>query len=179
MSLKVIPNIINNYTHMTTLTERRINERLEYQSDYIKSLKSLDELQEKLDSYSGKLINKTFYKAVGWFRPKDDEHYYEGYTYGIHSATYSFERDYYIYLEGKHKLEVDSRDRLHIIERIKEEREKLEKWLTESVESEKKLKKFDEKKFFDDVKVLFDKYNQPEHWTALLDEYEVKYPDKQ
>jgi hypothetical protein len=134
------------------------------------------ELLEKLEEYNGKTINKSFFEKYFTFTNEKGEiskNYQDelNTSFRISKSDYSFSKNQFnIYLHRHNRIELENRDRIHIIERTKEQIQSLQNWRDKVITERDFYKNFDLWQFKTDLKDLLTKYNATEYWYYIHNE---------
>lgn len=153
------------------------SEEIKKYEDYIKdtqaTLDNLKELREKLNGYDKKIIDKRFF--IEFFTVSNE--YREWTKYSISKPRYDWSKHTNeLYIDRNCTLELNGRDKQHILAVIEAEGAKRENWLKGYQEELAKLEGLDEQAIIDDILAVFEKHGKPKQWQKILDIYEVKYP---
>ena len=150
-----------------------------YIENYNEGIKQGFILLEKLEEYDKKTITKAFFEKYFTITGEDGEvrKSWSGdilTEFKLSKREYSWQKGFYIHLAKNNKVEeIESRERLHIIERVKDTIEKFKTWRDRAIVQRDFFRDFKLEDFKKDLEILKDKYNVGENWYYIYDE--VKY----
>jgi hypothetical protein len=159
------------------------NEQQRYIDDYNKSIDKAFILLNALEDYDKNTINKTFFEKYfarkykeGDYIPKENKvgdiiRDWKGNIttdYNLQNATDTWNKySHRVYLYDQNQVEVDNRDRQHMIERTKETIQNLKDWRDSAIVKRDFYRDFDLKAFKQDIKSLLEKYGATEYWYYI------------
>lgn len=133
---------------------------------YEKSLERAGELKKALEDYTKNTINKTFFDK--YFLTKGE--YRDFHEFSISDKQYNIgSHTFEIYLNGYEKLEINNRDRIHILEKLNEKIEFLKGWKDSATKKLENILATDEKAIEADIKAVYEKHGKPYAFKTILD----------
>ena len=179
-----------NMTH----TEQKMLDCRDNIEDAEQKIAQCNELLEALDQHTGKLIDKRFFEKHftetgeyrNWTRYNLSGKRYDwdkythriclqhmNWTFDADEAGCSTVRKYSDY----EYIELDNRKTAHVIEQTKNFIGRMHDRIAYNAERIAKYETLDERQLVKDLRAVYFKHGEPDIWGAMLDLYEVKYPN--
>lgn len=126
--------------YLSSIIEEKKEEYIKELEGKKEGLANLKELKNYLEQYTKKTIDRKFYALYELIEPRINWEYIK---FEVQKEKRLYIKDkYYIYIHRDCTLSIPSRDRLEILERVKEEEEKIDKsikYYTEKIEEIEKI----------------------------------------
>jgi hypothetical protein len=169
---------------MKNIKEEKIEETQKYIDNIKEELSILLKLEKSLLGYDKKIIDKRFFEKYFFIPDENGEpsKRYDGSLFtslSISKNEYSWGKPYKIHLKGYASIDLDNREREHILsvclERVKNDKDNIEK-----IEDDlAKTKAVDLDKVVKEIRNVCIENSVPTSlWGKILDDYSVKYPNK-
>lgn len=154
---------------MSYKVQNRLTETQEIIKTYCKTLERAEELKKALEDYTKNNINKTFFDK--YFLIKGE--YRDFHAFNISEKQYKFSgsHNFEIYLEGHIKIEIDNRERVHILEKTNETIELVKTWLLNAQKREMDILNMDEEAIHAELLAIYEKHGKPDAFRLVLESF--------